>query len=149
MKLKLIILLVTINSSLFTFSSCSNDDDSSSNNQNVAQLQGAIVQGKWRVSNFVEDGNNQSHHFNGFAFTFSENGIVSATNGTTTVTGTWITSSSSSSGSKFILSFNVSNGPFEEISEDWRIESTSASKIDLKHISGGDGSIDLLTFVKI
>jgi len=133
-----------------TLISCNSDDDSNSNNNSIiVQLEASIKVGAWRVSNFVEDGNNQTHHFNGYAFTFSENGAVSATNGTNTVTGTWTTSSSSSSGSKFILNFNATSGPFEEISEDWRIESVTSSKIDLKHVSGGDGSIDLLTFTKI
>ncbi len=130
--------------------SCNSDDDSNSNNNStIVQLETSIKSGAWRVSSFVEDGNNQTHHFTGYAFTFSENGTVSATNGTNTVSGTWTTSSSSSSGSKFILNFNASSGPFEEISEDWRIENVTSVLIDLKHVSGGDGSIDLLTFAKI
>lgn len=133
-----------------TLTSCNSDDDSSDNNSSViVQLIASIKEGTWRVSNFVEDGNNQTHHFNGYVFTFSENGAVSATNGTNTVTGTWTTSSSSSSGSKFILNFFVTSGPFEEISEDWRIESATNTKVELKHVSGGDGSIDLLTFTRI
>jgi hypothetical protein len=132
-----------------TFVSCNSDDDSNSNNNStIVQLEASIKTGTWRVSNFVEDGNNQTHHFNGYAFTFSENGAVSATNGTNTVTGTW-TTSSSSSGSKFILNFNAASGPFEEISEDWRIETVTTVLIDLKHVSGGDGSIDLLTIARI
>lgn len=133
-----------------TVTSCDNDDDSTPDNSNVtAQLQTSIKAGTWRVSNFVEDGNNQTHHFTGYVFTFRDNGTVSATNGTNTFNGTWTTSSSSSSGPKFILEFNVNDGPFEEISEDWRIENVTAILIDLKHVSGGDGSIDLLTFAKI
>jgi len=135
--------------------SCSNDDDSNSNDSAtvIAQLEASIKSGTWRVTNFVEDGSNQTSDFNGYVFTFSDAGAVVASNGVNTFTGTWVTSSGSSSSSsgsnpKFILEFNVSNGPFEEISEDWRIESSTNSKIDLKHVSGGDGSIDLLTFTK-
>lgn len=141
-----IILLISVG---FLALSCDNDDDSNSNNNTTVQLEASIKTGNWRVSNFVEDGINQTNHFSGYEFTFSENGTVSATNGTNTVTGTWTTSSSSSSDSKFILNFNASSGPFEEISEDWRIETVTSVLIDLKHVSGGDGSIDLLTFVKI
>ncbi|MEX0998091.1 MAG: hypothetical protein WDZ45_13655 [Flavobacteriaceae bacterium] len=151
--------LLSIFSALFMsllLFSCSSDDDSNSGDSAtvIAQLETSIKSGTWRVSNFNEDGNNQTSDFNGYVFTFSEGGVVAASNGTTTITGTWVTSigsSSSSSGSnpKFILEFNVSNGPFEEISEDWRIESSTNTKIDLKHVSGGDGSIDLLTFTKI
>jgi len=149
MKNQILSICLLISVSLFAMS-CDSDDDSSNNNGSViVQLEASIKVGTWRVSNFVEDGNNQTHHFTGYAFTFSENGTVSATNGTNTVTGTWTTSSSSSSGAKFILNFNASSGPFEEISEDWRIETVTSVLIDLKHVSGGDGSIDLLTFTKI
>lgn len=144
--------LVLLISASFLAVSCSSDDDSSDNNNNsaiIVQLEASIKVGTWRVSNFVEDGTNQTHHFTGYAFTFSGNGTVTATNGTNTVTGTWSTSSSSSSGAKFILNFNVTSGPFEEISEDWRIESVTSILVDLKHVSGGDGSVDLLTFAKI
>lgn len=149
MKNQILSIFLLISASFFALS-CDSDDDSSDNNNNViVQLEASIKVGAWRVSNFVEDGIDQTHHFSSYAFTFSENGTVSATNGTNTVTGTWTTSSSSSSGSKFILNFNASSGPFEEISEDWRIESVTTILIDLKHVSGGDGSIDLLTFAKI
>jgi hypothetical protein len=134
-------------------SSCTSDDDSSNDSQTIAQLESSIKTGTWRISRFIEDGDNQTNHFNGYVFTFNENGTVIATNGTNTIAGTWVTTngSSSSSGSnpKFILQFEAANGPFEEISEDWRIESATSSIVDLKNVSGGDGSIDLLTFTKI
>lgn len=37
---------------------------------------------------------------------------------------------------------------FAELSEDWNIISYSANKIELIHVSGGDGDVDLLTFEK-
>ncbi len=156
MKSKFILsIFLVLSVSLLTFS-CSSDDDSSSNNSNtlIVQLETSIKTGTWRVNRFVEDGNDQTHHFNGYVFTFNENGTIISSNGTTTVAGTWVTSSGSSSSSsgsdpKFILQFNAASGPFEEISEDWRIESTTSTTVELKHVSGGDGSIDLLTFTRI
>ena len=44
--------------------------------------------------------------------------------------------------------FTALDGPFEEISEDWNVISRTATKIELKHVSGGDGSIDYLTLEK-
>ena len=129
--------------------SCSNDGNTSNtNSENVAQLQDAIIQGTWKITRFIEDGVNQTSNFNGFNFTFNTNGTVLATNGSNPVNGTWSTSVSSSGTPKFVLNFNISNGPFDEISEDWNIESVSSTLIDLKHVSGGDGSIDLLLFIK-
>lgn len=156
MKSKFILsIFLVLAVSLLTIS-CSSDDDSNSNNSNtlIVQLETSIKTGTWRVNQFIEDGNDQTNHFSGYVFTFNGNGTVISSNGTTTVAGTWVTSSGSSSSSsgsnpKFILLFNASSGPFEEISEDWRIESATNSKVELKHVSGGDGSVDLLTFTKI
>lgn len=130
--------------------SCSSDDDSNSGDSStvIAQLETSIKSGTWQVSNFVEDGNNQTSNFSGYVFTFGDNGTIVATNGSTTKNGTWNTGTDDST-PKFIMNFSDNNGPFEEISEDWRIENTTASKIDLKHVSGGDGIVDLLTFTKI
>lgn len=145
--------LLSIFSALFMsllLFSCSSDDDSSSGDSSaiIVQLENSIVSGTWRVSNFVEDGSNQTSNFEGFVFTFGTSGSVTANNGSTTKTGTWITGTDDST-PKLILFFSDNNGPFEEISEDWRIENTTSSTINLRHVSGGDGSIDLLTFTKI
>ena len=49
--------------------------------------------------------------------------------------------------SDFITSF-ASPAIFEDLSEDWEILSRTASKIELKYVSGGNGGTDLLTFEK-
>lgn len=129
-------------------STCSNDDDSSSsNNPSIIEVNNNVVTGAWQVTLFSESGSNQTSNFSGYNFNFTTGGVLTAVNGSTTVTGTWSTGTDDST-PKMYINFNVSNGPFEEISEDWIILSNSSSKIELKHISGGDGSIDLLTFEK-
>lgn len=135
-------------------STCSLDDDGSDDDAfdddggSVVQVANAIVDGKWMVIDFVEDGTDQTYHFNNYEFTFKNNGTVTASNGNLTKNGTWFTGSDNST-PKLILNFSDSNGPFEEISEDWRIETSTNSIVELRHVSGGDGSIDLLTFTKI
>lgn len=57
-------------------------------------------------------------------------------------------SGGSSSGDIDFNIFFASPADFAELSEDWDIISHSASKIELKHVSGGDGGTDLLTFEK-
>lgn len=125
----------------------SNDDDDSSSSTIITQTQNTIVNGAWRVTLFSEDGSNQTSQFSNYDFVFGTNGTITANNGSNTMNGTWTTGTDDST-PKFIINFSVTNGPFEEISEDWRILSTTSTKIELKHVSGGDGSIDLLTFEK-
>ena len=60
-------------------------------------------------------------------------------------------SAGSSGNSTGDIDFNIffaSPADFAELSEDWDIISHTASKIELKHVSGGNGGTDLLTFEK-
>jgi len=147
-KKRVLIPMLTVLFMLNVASMCSNDDDSSSSSSQVVNdTQTAVVSGTWRVTLFSEDGSNQTSNFSNYNFTFNSNGTLTAANGSTTMNGTWSAGTDDST-PKMFINFNVTNGPFEEISEDWRILSNSSSKIELNHISGGDGSIDLLTFQK-
>ncbi len=136
--------------------SCSSDDNSSNSN-NPSVIQGNVQSGTWKITNFNDSGNDETYHFNGFSFTFHSSGVLTATNGTVTHNGNWsITNDSSndddnSNGSSDI-DFNIYFAPtiphFEELTEDWDIISQSTTKIQLRHVSGGDGSVDNLTFEK-
>lgn len=126
--------------------SCSSDDDAS-NNPSINQVVTNVTSGTWRVTLFSEGGVNHTSDFAGYNFTFAANNVITAENDNSTVIGTWITGTDDST-LKMILSFDVFAGPFEEISEDWRILSSTSTKLELRHVSGGDSSIDLLTFQK-
>ena len=129
-------------------SMCSSDDDNnSSDNPNIVEVNNNVVNGTWKVTLFSEGGSNQTSNYSGYNFTFAANNVLTAVNSSNTITGTWTTGIDDST-PKMVINFSVINGPFEEISEDWRILSSSSTKLELKHISGGDGSIDLLTFQK-
>lgn len=132
----------------FSFVSCfGSDDDDSNNNGGTSEI---VVEGSWRVTLFQEDNSNQTNHFSSYAFTFNTNGSLVAINNLITMTGTWSTGNDDSS-NKLWINFPTADddSPFEEISEDWQIISKTPSKIELRHVSGGDGSVDLLTFEKI
>jgi len=112
-----------------------------------------ITEGKWRVSHFSEDGVDETYHFSGYEFTFSDNGNVQAVGQSGTINGTWSTTEDSSNDDSssdvdLILNFPATND-FDELSDDWDVLSQSKDKIELQDISGGDGSIDKLTFERI
>jgi hypothetical protein len=144
-KLKLIPFLAVL-FMLNVASTCSNDD-SSSDSPSTSQITTNTTSGAWRVTFYQEDGSTQTSDFSGYNFSINSNGIITAVNGTTTKTGTWSTYTDSGY-SKFDILFSDLDGPFESISEDWKVLSSTTSKLELKHISGGDGSIDYLTFEK-
>lgn len=105
-----------------------------------------INKGKWKVTKFMEDGRDQTGHFNGYVFQFNTDGSVTASKGSSVVKGTWSTGADNSK-SKFVMNFQSS--PFDELSEDWVIKSGTANSMQMEHVSGGDGSVDYLNFEKI
>ncbi len=140
---------------LTTASTCSPDDNSSTSSQDPAPVINTVTQGNWRVTNFTEDDSDHTNYFTGYTFTFGPSNSVVATNGTNSYTGVWsVTDDHSSSDDDHpnsSLDFNLyfsSPNHFTELNEDWDILERTDNKVRLKHISGGDGSVDLLTFEK-
>lgn len=136
----------------FNFISCSSDDDSANGN-NPGDNSGTseiLTNGMWKVTLFIEDQNTETNHFSGYEFDFKEDHTLVANNGSTTMTGTWALGTDDSTNKLIIVFPSASDdSPFEEISEDWQILNRTDAKIELKHVSGGDATTDLLTFEKI
>jgi hypothetical protein len=143
---------------------CSSDDDGSQsdNSAQIAQIENTVEAGTWRITNFVDSGQDETNDFSGYEFTFASNGTLTATNGTTSYSGTWsVTSDDDSSdddssdddgsSSNDDLDFNISfpvpdSNDFEDLNDDWDIVSYSDTVINLIDISGGNGDTDVLTF---
>lgn len=125
--------------------SCSNDNDDV-NIQTENDLQSA----SWQITKFIDSDVDETQNFNGYNFNFAGNGALTASNGTNTYNGTWrIEDNNSEDYSQedlsLIINFNLTN-EFEELNEDWDFLSQSSSKMELIHISGGNGGTDYLTF---
>jgi hypothetical protein len=127
---------------------CSKDDKTSSPGITVAQVNTIITEGTWDVSLYNEAGSIQTSDFSGYSFAFNSNGTLLANAAGTSKTGTW--SSTTDSGSvKIPIAFpDETNEPFKSITDDWLVLTATNIKVELKHVSGEDGSIDLLTFEK-
>jgi hypothetical protein len=130
-------------------SSCSEDDSNPSVRDDVVNT---VSAGSWRITYFFDTDKEETDNFSGYSFTFNPGNVLTASNGANTYTGTWsITSSSSYDDSMDDLDFNIAFAApedFEELSEDWEILSRTETKIELRHVSGGNGGTDLLTFDK-
>lgn len=132
---------------------CDNEDNgNNSSDDNQTQVETSVQSGTWRISSFIDSGQDETNHFTGYNFTFGATGDLTATNGSTSYTGTWsVTDSNSNDDSlndlDFNINFNLTND-FEDLNDDWDIVSQSATKIELMDVSGGNGGTDLLTFVR-
>jgi hypothetical protein len=157
MKAKLI--LLNLFAVLLVAVSCDSNDDPADTQADVnpAELRSAAQNGQWRITYYFDSDKEETSDYAGYVFTFGADGTVTATNGTTEVTGTWsVTDSSSSDDDSFDdssdVDFNLffaSPPDFEELSDDWDILEYASGRIRLIDVSGGDGSTDYLTFEKI
>ncbi|MGB3145316.1 MAG: hypothetical protein WBB24_14535 [Maribacter sp.] len=137
---------------VFIFMSCEKSDDMDNVAVNVDSVKATASSGIWMVTLFEEDGVNETNDFSGFDFDFNPDGTITAINGDTTITGSWsiTTDDNEDDDSKDDdIDFNIffaSPSNFSELTEDWDIVSYNDSRIELKDISGGDGSVDRLIF---
>lgn len=85
-KLSLMLGLLLI---LTTSSTCSNDDDTPSNGNNPSDVIAIVNNGTWRITYYFDNNQVETNNYNGYNFTFGANNVLTATNGTNTITGSW------------------------------------------------------------
>ncbi|WP_047550539.1 hypothetical protein [Psychroserpens sp. Hel_I_66] len=153
--------LLTMLSLSLMSSTCSSDDDGGGpidNSEQISQIENTAESGSWRITNFNDSGQNETSNYNGYDFSFNSDGFLVATNGSSTITGTWSVTDDSNSSDDSIdddddIDFNIffavtETNDFEDLNDDWDIVSTSSTRIELIDISGGNGDTDMLTFDK-
>lgn len=129
--------------SLFFLFACTNSDDNPSGGSDFTPSTG-----QWKVSCFF-DKKDETSNYAGYAFDFDANGSLSATNGSQTWNGTWLTGFDDSA-NKFPIDFTGTvPSALSELEEDWRIISVQDNFMHFEHTSGGNGDTDVLKFTKI
>lgn len=126
--------------------SCQKSDDDASTTDNLNSTM-PVSSGTWYVTLFSEDATVETSRFYNYQFAFQPNGTITAVKGSTEIKGSWKKLNDSGK-TKMVLTFpNVS--PFDELNEDWEILIQNQDVIQLKHVSGGNGGTDLLTFGRL
>jgi hypothetical protein len=140
---------------LMSIAAC--DDDSNTSNSKTSEVKNTAISGQWKVTYFFDTDTDETDNFNNYVFEFEANDAITATKGSTVHSGFWsVTDDDSgddnSNGNFDDIDFNIafaSPPDFEELSEDWEIVSLTSTRIELRHVSGGNGGTDLLTFEKL
>lgn len=133
------------------FTACSSDDDTAANDNTKTQIETSLTSNTWVITKYIDSGEDELYHYNGYEFTFGSNNVLTATNNTNTYIGSWNLTDDSDDDSQNDLDmviFFASPEAFIELSDDWDILSYSTTKIELIDISGGSGETDYLTFEK-
>jgi hypothetical protein len=133
---------------LFVASSCKK--------KQVKKIEKYVVEGNWKVTYFLHDGVNETSDYNQDSYHFMSDGTVHIYPPLIQVvfTGSWSCAKETDSSDDDLsddnhVEFNLLlPNPYDELSDDWEIESYSDTKIELKDKSS-DGSVDYLTIEKI
>ena len=134
------------------FVACDKDTiDNQVTSADVSEIKLMIVAGEWKVTRYFDD-KDETSNYTGFVFDFAQDGVLAASNGNTASSGSWSIEVDSNDDSESDVDFNIFFANpivLKELTEDWDIVSYSDIKIELKDVSGGDGSVDFLTLEKI
>ena len=108
------------------------------------------IEGTWKVTRFVDSGEDKTASYSNATFTFKKNGDLTFQHGTA-YSGTWkIEKESDDDHPKNSMEFYILVNGHESISDDWHIESESKSKISLVDYDDDEPSeSDYLTLEKI
>lgn len=136
MKTKILTLIAPF---LLILSSCDSE-------VNPVLVSNALKSGTWHVSFYYDIDHEETSNYNGYNFTFGDDYIVTADDGTNTVTGTWYVNDNDGDDTELILNFEVVI-PFNELSTSWHVLEKSAGQIRMEHTAGGGGT-SLLTLDK-
>lgn len=124
---------------------CDEDDDNDFNDDDTdtTGLVSTIKSGEWVISYFFDDAD-ETGDFAPFKFSFFEGDTAHAATETGIVKGSWRVS-----GDDGTLELDINFGldaPLDELEDDWKVLEYSNDMIKLQNVSGGDGSIEFLTF---
>jgi len=111
---------------------------------NDTALVNALTMGDWYVTYYFDDVD-ETTDFADYVFNFASNNTATATAPGGTTNGTWSTSSGDETELELNLNFGTID-PLDELAEDWDVLEATNDIIRLKDVSGGDGSVDFLTF---
>lgn len=100
-------------------------------------LEELLVQGTWYVSYFFRD-EDETSDYAAFDFTFFANGTASVSGGPNPITGTW---NLYEDDGETEIEFTFTGSQLDEIEEDWTVTSVTATKIEMRKVSGGGDDI--------
>lgn len=134
----------------FSVASCNLNDENASMREEITKL---VMDGTWEITLFQDSGSDETTYFTGYTFNFGQNQVLTASKGSISYAGSWLIlpkgyGDNSIDDVELKILFEAPDD-FEELSEDWDISALTETRMELRHVSGGDGSVDLLAMEKI
>ena len=107
-------------------------------------LVNSLTMGDWYITYYFDD-TDETTNYTDYVFNFASDGSATANLMGTITNGFWNTSVGDQTALELNLNFG-NTSPLDELAEDWDVLEVTNDIIRLKDVSGGDGSIDYLTF---
>jgi hypothetical protein len=115
----------------------------------VPEIRNIMMGGEWTVASYIEADMDMTTNYGGYSLQFMADHQISVLEGGEAFgEGLWRVLRNSEEELKVYLNFGDSF-PFDELTDDWTLVSITNTRIELKDISGGDGSISTLVFEKL
>ena len=108
-------------------------------------LEATLIDGTWIVALYMDGPDNDTGVYAAYQLDFNSDGSVVAESSSETINGTWDVLSG---GNDLLLDFGTSF-PFDEFNDNWDVFSVEPARVEVRDISGGDGSLDILVFEKL
>ncbi len=103
--------------------------------------------GDWKLARYIEGSENQTAQFDGFVFSFKENGHLIAIRGNERVSGLWSRGFNNSNNTRKKLYIDLgARMPFSDLTDTWQIIEMTSNRVQLKRVF--DSQNDYVTFVR-
>lgn len=119
----------------FTLASCERDSTDSMPTEPTQVTQALTVSGGWRITSFIEDGEDETSFFSPYRFTFNDDGTVTATRPGETINGTYRVFQDDGK-TELAMLFPVAFGEFAELNDDWYL--VSRTDREMRYADGKD-----------
>jgi hypothetical protein len=115
----------------------------------VMEIGNILMGGDWTVASYVEDDMDETSNYAGFDFSFGMEHILTvSTNMDPLTAGLWRVVRDSDGKLKVYLNLGDGDDIFADLTDDWDVVSVTENRLELKDISGGDGTVTVLVFEK-
>ncbi len=112
----------------------------------VVAVMNTLMAGDWVVTQYLDDGSDQTSELEGYDFTFGpQQELTVSVNMDPLKSGIWRVVRDSEGGLKVYLNLGDDGDDLSDLTDDWDLVSISESRMELEDISG-DGSADTIVF---
>lgn len=125
--------------------------DENNDDGDIPEIRNILMGGEWVVAQYSEDGGSSTSTYASYTFNFQSNNVLAVTPSPTgpTFESLWRVLRNSDNQLKVYLNIMGEADPSLNLTDDWDFVSITNDRLELRDVSGGDGSVSILVFERI